>query len=89
MDYAKFTKQGKLIKGIKLELVPQGNTRDAISEYKIVEADQQLADMVKEVVMAGNEFYKDFIKQIVGHMDGADWQAYGEAVENKIGRAHV
>lgn len=83
MDYAKFTKQGKLIKGIKLELVPQGNTRDAISEYKIVEADQQLADMVKEVVMAGNEFYKDFIKQIVGHMDGADWQAYGEAVENK------
>ena len=83
MNYAKFTKQGKLIKGIKLELVPQGNTRDAISKYKIVEADQQLADMVKEVVMAGNEFYKDFIKQIVGHMDGADWQAYGEAVENK------
>lgn len=82
MEFKKYVRSNKIVKCVKFELVPIGNTRDAIERQKVIEEDAKRKENAAVAKKVSDSFIREFLDEY-GNSAEFEWEelynAYGDA----------
>lgn len=81
MNLQDFTKKKKIIKSIRFELKPVGNTRETLEKNQIIQSDTETKELAAKVKIAGDCFYRDLIQSFAEECTLDCWDSLGAAYE--------